>query len=92
MVINFHGDQVFVDFVKFFIHKALYICSTWFLEYQLVNAVIDPFSLFKFIIFSYVDFRVYVYTQFDIRTLKHYCILQDRIKTKSIPTIILLCS
>ena len=63
MVINFHGDKIFVDFIKFFIHKVLNICSTWFLAYQLVNVVINLFSLFKFIVLSYayVDFLESMY-------------------------------
>ena len=31
-------------------------CGTWFSEYQFVNAMTDPFSLFKFMIFFYVNF------------------------------------
>ena len=42
MVVNFRGDQIFVDFVRFLIHEVLYawclrynICSAWFLDIRI---------------------------------------------------------
>ena len=42
MVVNFRGDQIYVDFVRFLIHEDLYawclkhnICSAWFLDIRI---------------------------------------------------------
>ena len=42
MVVNFRGDQIFVDTVRFLIHEVLYarclrynICSAWFLDIRI---------------------------------------------------------
>ena len=40
MVVNFHGDQIFMDFVKFLIHKGLIICMVF--KAMRINAYTTP--------------------------------------------------
>ena len=43
MVVNIRGNQIFMDFVRFLIHKVSYawclrhICSAWFLDIRILT-------------------------------------------------------
>ena len=48
MVVNFHGEQNFMAFVRFLIYEVLYvwclrynICSTWFLDFRISTCYSD---------------------------------------------------
>ena len=43
MVVNFHGDQIFMDFVKFLIHEVLY---AWCLKSMIFAA--PGFEIFEY--------------------------------------------
>ena len=54
IVIDFRGDQFYVDFVRFLIHEDLYtwclgynICSTWFLDIRISTGYIPYNGLFS---------------------------------------------
>ena len=62
MVLNFHGNQIFMDFVRFLIHKVLCfrynICSAWFLDISIILSTCFPAEYF-FVFYAVCSIREY---------------------------------